>query len=49
YFKGKTLLENQFTTLVEPNASEALIIDIRQNESEVVADIIRKLSNLNNQ
>ncbi|ABM04638.1 carbohydrate kinase, thermoresistant glucokinase family protein [Psychromonas ingrahamii 37] len=48
YFKGKTLLENQFATLVEPNASEALIIDIRQNVSEIVADIIQKLSDLNN-
>jgi gluconokinase len=49
YFKGKTLLENQFATLVEPSASEALIIDIRQTVSEIVADIIQKLSDLNNQ
>ena len=49
YFKGKTLLKNQFATLIEPNASEALIIDIRQNVNEIVADIIRKLSDLNSQ
>ncbi|MFT6928205.1 MAG: gluconokinase [Psychromonas sp.] len=46
YFKGKALLENQFATLVEPNPSEALIIDIRQTVNEIVTDIIQKLSYL---
>jgi len=48
YFKGKTLLENQFSTLVEPSASEALVIDIRQTVNEIVADILQKISSLNN-
>lgn len=47
YFKGKTLLKNQFATLVEPSTSEALIIDIRQNVSDIVTDILQKTGALN--
>lgn len=47
YFKGKTLLENQFSTLVEPSASEALIIDIRQTVDEIIAEIVDKIASLN--
>lgn len=47
YFKGKTLLENQFSTLVEPSASEALFIDIRQTVDEIIAEIVARMASFN--
>lgn len=47
YFKGKTLLENQFATLVEPGESEALIIDIRQTVDQIIAEIVTKTASFN--
>jgi gluconokinase len=46
YFEGKTLLESQFETLIEPTPEEAIIIDIAQPAESVVKDAIRMLSRL---
>lgn len=43
YFNGQSLLKNQFDTLIEPNAEEALIVDIRQSVEQIVADIQARL------
>ncbi|WP_022942352.1 gluconokinase [Psychromonas hadalis] len=42
YFNGKGMLESQFNTLQEPTEKEALVIDIKKNVSEIIADIIQK-------
>ncbi|NAW64591.1 gluconokinase [Photobacterium halotolerans] len=44
YFNGRTMLESQFATLVEPEQDEALFIDIRQSQHEVLQDILTRLS-----
>lgn len=43
YFNGQRLLKSQFNTLIEPNSSEALIVDIRQSVEQIVADIQARL------
>ncbi len=44
YFNGRAMLESQFATLVEPEQDEALFIDIRQSQHEVLQDILTRLS-----
>ncbi|WP_120511705.1 gluconokinase [Photobacterium salinisoli] len=44
YFNGRAMLESQFATLVEPEPDEALFIDIRQSQHEVLQDILAQLS-----
>jgi len=46
YFKGQSLLKDQFETLIEPSSHEALIVDIRQSVDEIVIDIQTQLSTL---
>lgn len=40
YFAGKAMLESQFATLIEPTASEAIIIDIRQSVDKIIQKIV---------
>ncbi|KDM90403.1 gluconokinase [Photobacterium galatheae] len=43
YFTGRSMLESQFSTLVEPELGEALWIDIRQSPDSVLSDILNRL------
>lgn len=44
YFEGKSMLENQFSTLVEPSESEAVTtIDIEYSPKHIVALILEEL------
>ncbi|PFG45310.1 gluconokinase [Vibrio sp. ES.051] len=40
YFQGSSMLESQFSTLVEPTEKEAISIDINQPPQNVVQDIL---------
>lgn len=44
YFKGKDMLETQFSTLVEPLEDEALTINIEYTPEEIVAILLDKLN-----
>ncbi|QUJ67924.1 gluconokinase [Photobacterium sp. GJ3] len=43
YFNGRTMLESQFATLVEPAQDEALFVDIRQTQAAVLQEILNRL------
>jgi gluconokinase len=40
YFHGEEMLVSQFSTLVEPSASEAIIVNIDQSAKHVVSEIL---------
>lgn len=44
YFQGRSMLENQFETLTEPDSNEALHIDIKPTIDNVVRQIVTKLN-----
>ena len=43
YFNGKDMLASQFSTLVEPSATEAILIDIHQDVERVLASVLQRL------
>ena len=43
YFRGSSMLESQFETLVEPSVSEALYVDIKQTPAQITQDILSKI------
>jgi gluconokinase len=44
YFHGEQMLVSQFNTLVEPSASEAIIVDIEQSAKQVVNEILETVA-----
>lgn len=44
YFNGQSLLINQFDTLIEPSSTEAIIIDIKQTVTQIIAEIQIRLT-----
>ncbi|WP_105902735.1 gluconokinase [Vibrio gangliei] len=44
WFNGKSMLESQFETLIEPNPNEAIFIDIRPTVEDVLNTIKHKLN-----
>lgn len=44
YFQGEKMLKSQFTTLVEPQAGEAIFVDISQSLDDVVAQALTAIS-----
>lgn len=42
HFAGESILDDQFAVLEEPNAQEALVVDIRESPQEVVEEILRR-------
>lgn len=43
YFSGENMLKSQYTTLIEPLANEAIIVDINKPIPDVLADITGQL------
>ncbi|MBY8276404.1 gluconokinase [Vibrio fluvialis] len=44
YFQGEQMLKSQFATLVEPQAGEAIFVDISQSLDDVVAQALTAIS-----
>ncbi|MFC1237380.1 gluconokinase [Vibrio sp. F74] len=43
YFKGASMLESQFNTLIEPSKSEALYVDISNTPEKIIDQILQNI------
>lgn len=44
YFKGSSMLESQFNTLIEPNRLEAMHVDIDKTPEEIIEQILTNIA-----
>jgi len=43
HFAGEAILDDQFAVLEEPNAAEAVIVDVQESPKQIVEEILRKI------
>ncbi|HTZ46355.1 MAG TPA: gluconokinase [Verrucomicrobiae bacterium] len=43
HFAGEAILDDQFAVLEEPNAAEAVIVDVQESPEQIVEEILRKI------